>query len=84
MNSQEDKAIATCGAARPESGRGVCLQCLIEQQAARSPDGVAVRFAGQCLSYDQLNRRANRLAHYLRELGIGPDCLVGVRMERSI
>ncbi|UVM52811.1 amino acid adenylation domain-containing protein [Pseudomonas sp. B21-015] len=61
-----------------------CLQQLIEQQVERSPDAVAVRFGDQSLSFCQLNRRANRLARYLRELGIGPDSLVGVQMERSL
>ncbi|MDI2590409.1 amino acid adenylation domain-containing protein [Pseudomonas sp. 681] len=61
-----------------------CLQQLIEQQVERSPDALAVRFDDQRLSFCQLNRRANRLAHYLRELGIGPDSLVGVQMERSL
>ncbi|WP_404941319.1 amino acid adenylation domain-containing protein [Pseudomonas danubii] len=61
-----------------------CLQQLIEQQVQRSPDAVAVCFDDQTLSFCQLNRRANRLAHYLRELGIGPDSLVGVQMERSL
>ncbi|WP_338862076.1 amino acid adenylation domain-containing protein [Mycetohabitans rhizoxinica] len=61
-----------------------CLQQLIEEQVERSPDAVAVRFEGQALSYRELNRQANRLAHYLRELGIGPDSLVGVQMERSV
>ncbi|MFK3789065.1 amino acid adenylation domain-containing protein [Pseudomonas piscis] len=62
----------------------LCLHQLIEQQVLRSPDAVAVAFADQCLSFAQLNARANRLAHYLRELGVGPDSLVGVQMERSL
>ncbi|XLV72127.1 AMP-binding protein [Ralstonia syzygii subsp. celebesensis] len=60
------------------------LHQLIEAQVERSPDAVAVRFEDQVLSYGELNRQANRLAHYLRELGIGPDSLVGVLMERSV
>lgn len=62
----------------------LCLQQLIEQQVERSADAVAVRFGEQTLSFGQLNRQANQLAHYLRELGIGPDSLVGVQMERSL
>ncbi|WP_326491858.1 non-ribosomal peptide synthetase [Pseudomonas sp. AA27] len=60
-----------------------CAQELIEAQAARTPEAVAVTFAGQALSYDQLNRRANRLAHKLREQGVGPDVLVGIAVERG-
>ncbi|MBI6899466.1 amino acid adenylation domain-containing protein [Pseudomonas putida] len=60
-----------------------CAQELIEAQAARMPEAIAVTFAGQSLSYDQLNRRANRLAHKLREQGVGPDVLVGIAVERG-
>ena len=57
---------------------------LIEEQAARTPDAPALVFAQQRLSYAQLNRRANRLAHRLIEAGVGPDVLVGLAVERSI
>lgn len=60
-----------------------CAHELIEAQAARTPDRVALRFEDQTLSYGELNRRANRLAHRLRTLGVGPDRLVGVCLERS-
>ena len=54
-----------------------------EEQAARTPDAVAVRCGAQTLTYGELNARANRLAHYLRGRGIGPDRLVAVCMERT-
>lgn len=54
-----------------------------EEQAARSPGAVAVRCGAQTLTYGELNARANRLAHYLRRRGIGPDRLVAVCMERT-
>ncbi|SDM94588.1 non-ribosomal peptide synthetase [Pseudomonas azotoformans] len=57
---------------------------LIEEQVARTPDAAALVFAGQRLSYIELNRRANRLAHRLMEAGVGPDVLVGLAVERSI
>ncbi|WP_208652677.1 non-ribosomal peptide synthetase [Herbaspirillum rubrisubalbicans] len=56
-----------------------CLHTLIEAQAAHRPHAMAV----DQLSYDQLNRRANRLAHRLIQLGAGPERLVGVAMERG-
>jgi len=60
------------------------LHQLIEQQVARAPQLEALRFDGQSLSYAELDRRANQCAHYLRELGVGPDTIVGVFMERSL
>jgi amino acid adenylation domain-containing protein len=57
---------------------------LIEEQARRGPDSVAVAFEGGQLTYGELNRRSNQMAHYLRELGVGPEVLVGLLMERSI
>ncbi|MBB3105480.1 amino acid adenylation domain-containing protein, partial [Azomonas macrocytogenes] len=61
-----------------------CIHQLIEAQAARTPDATAVVFGEQHLSYDQLNRQANRLAHKLREQGVSPDILVGIAVERSL
>jgi amino acid adenylation domain-containing protein len=61
-----------------------CAHQLFEQQAARTPNAAAVIFADQQLTYAELNARANRLAHYLRGLGVGPDTLVGISVERSL
>jgi len=60
------------------------LHQLFEAQAARTPEREAVVFEGVSLSYTELNTRANRLAHYLRDQGVGPDTLVGLCMERSL
>nr|WP_232106364.1 non-ribosomal peptide synthetase [Pseudomonas mendocina] len=62
----------------------LCIHQLIEAQVAQSPEATALVFCGQALSYGELNRRANRLAHKLRELGIGPDVLVGIAVERGL
>ena len=61
-----------------------CIHQMIEAQAARVPDAVALSFAGESLTYAALNRRANQLAHKLREQGVGPDVLVGLSVERGL
>ncbi|MDZ5604326.1 amino acid adenylation domain-containing protein [Pseudomonas sp. RP23018S] len=60
-----------------------CLHLLIERQAARRPEAIALTCNGEHLSYDQLNRRANRLAHHLIAQGVGAERLVGLACERS-
>lgn len=59
------------------------VTALFEAQVAHSPENPALVFEGQSITYGELNRRANRLAHYLREFGVGPEDLVGICMERS-
>ncbi|WP_292804315.1 non-ribosomal peptide synthetase [Nostoc sp. NMS7] len=61
-----------------------CIHQLFEKQVERTPDTVAVVFEDQQLTYQQLNTRANQLAHYLRSLGVGADVLVGLCVERSL
>ncbi|MEA2540847.1 MAG: hypothetical protein QOH35_2213, partial [Acidobacteriaceae bacterium] len=60
-----------------------CVHELFEEQVAKTPDAVAVVFKDQELSYAELNRQANRLAHYLRELGVKPDDRVAICVERG-
>ena len=61
-----------------------CLHQLFEFQVERTPDAVAVIFEDELLTYQELNARANRLGHYLRALGVGPEVRVGICMERSL
>ncbi|HEY2989840.1 MAG TPA: AMP-binding protein, partial [Candidatus Binatia bacterium] len=60
-----------------------CLHELFEEQAERTPDLPALVFEGERLSYRELNRRANQLAHYMLKLGVGCEALVGLYMERG-
>jgi len=60
------------------------LHAFFEEQAARTPAAPAVLFEDEALDYATLDREANRLAHHLRSLGIGPDSVVGLCMERSL
>nr|WP_234410496.1 non-ribosomal peptide synthetase [Caldalkalibacillus mannanilyticus] len=62
----------------------VTFHALFEEQVLRTPDQVAVRLGEQCLSYKELNERANQLARALREYCIQPNEMVGIMMERSL
>ncbi|PTL76953.1 non-ribosomal peptide synthetase, partial [Vitiosangium sp. GDMCC 1.1324] len=64
--------------------RGPALHQLFEAQVARTPDALAASFEDLHLTYRQLDSRANQLAWRLRSLGVGPDCLVGLCVERSM
>ncbi|HZM98583.1 MAG TPA: amino acid adenylation domain-containing protein, partial [Pyrinomonadaceae bacterium] len=61
-----------------------CVHELFEQQVERTPDDVALTFESQSLTYAELNRRANQLAHYLRRLGAQPETKVGICLDRSL
>src|ERR1035437_2920847 len=56
----------------------------IEDQVARTPDAPALTIGTEQISYGELNSRANRLAHFLREQGVGAESLVGVYLDRSL
>ncbi|QLE41851.1 amino acid adenylation domain-containing protein [Nostoc sp. C052] len=61
-----------------------CIHQLFEEQVQLTPNAVAVVYKNQQLTYNELNYRANQLAHYLRSLGVKPDALVGLCVERSL
>src|SRR5829696_1421980 len=64
--------------------RDLCLHEIFEAQVERTPDRIAAVHTGEELTYRELNARANKLARYLRKLGVGPESCVGVLMERSL
>ncbi|HRY70517.1 MAG TPA: amino acid adenylation domain-containing protein, partial [Phycisphaerae bacterium] len=61
----------------------ICIHELFEERSAGAPDAVAVVYKDQSMTYAELNRRANQLAHYLRGLGVGHETLVGICAGRS-
>jgi amino acid adenylation domain-containing protein len=67
-----------------EYERDKCYAERFEEQVRRTPDGVAVVFEDRELSYGELNRRANQVAHRLRGMGVGAEVRVGVCLERSL
>jgi len=64
--------------------RDKCVHELFEEQAERTPNSIAIAYQEQALTYGELNRRANRLAHYLRDLGVRPDERVAICAERGL
>ena len=61
-----------------------CFHQLFEQQVEQTPDAIALVFEDEQLTYRELNHRSNQLAHHLQKLGIEPDVLVGICLERSV
>ncbi len=61
-----------------------CVHQLFEEQAEKTPNKIAVVFEDQQLTYAELNCKANQLAHYLQKLGVKPEFVVGLCMERSL
>ncbi|MFD3581564.1 amino acid adenylation domain-containing protein [Streptomyces sp. NPDC058683] len=87
-------ALSAAGATPPSAGTAPqpdpqerepvrCAHQLFERQAARAPERTALTFEDRSLSYGALNTRANRLARRLRELGVGPETLVGICLDRG-
>jgi amino acid adenylation domain-containing protein len=64
--------------------RAACVHELVEAQVARTPQAVAVSRAGETLTYAALDGQANQLAHVLQTLGVGPEVLVGICLDRSV
>ncbi|MEH1098250.1 amino acid adenylation domain-containing protein [Micromonospora sp. CPCC 205561] len=77
------RAVLALGAGGPLPVPDATLPGLVARQVAATPDADAVVFGDDVLSYAELDRRTNRLAHHLRELGVGPGALVGVHLNRS-
>jgi Condensation domain/AMP-binding enzyme len=69
---------------RREYPDDTCIHHLFERQAAITPDAIAIEFADLQLTYRELNNRSNQLAHHLQNLGVKPDVLVGIYIERSL
>ena len=64
--------------------RWACVHEMFEDHARRTPNAVAVEVEDEKVSYGELNRQANRLAHYLQDCGVKPDVRVALCLERSV
>lgn len=83
-DAERRQLLVTWNATTTEYPRESCIHQLFEAQVARTPDAVAVVFEDSQLTYRQLNERANQLARYLVRIGVGPNVLVGICVERSL
>jgi amino acid adenylation domain-containing protein len=83
LGDSEKKLLSSWNQTGAEFPREKCIHELVEAQAALTPGAVAVQQERTSLTYEELNARANRLAHYLRKQGVGPEVRVGVYMHGS-
>ncbi|HEY6351462.1 MAG TPA: amino acid adenylation domain-containing protein [Candidatus Angelobacter sp.] len=84
LSEQETKQLARWNQTRRDYPREKTIAELFEEQAERHEEEMAAVFGTEQLKYAELNRRSNQLGHYLRKLGVGPETLVGISMERSL
>ncbi|KAG0202875.1 hypothetical protein BGX31_003507, partial [Mortierella sp. GBA43] len=82
--AEREQLLETWNATDKEYPEHLCIHHLFEKQAERTPEATALVFMDQSLTYRQLNERSNRLAHHLIGLGVRPDTLVAICVDRSI
>ena len=80
---ERERMLVECNRTARAYPRESGIHELFEEQARRTPEAVAVEFEDGRMSYGELNACANRLAHYLRDAGVGPEVPVGLLMDRS-
>ncbi|MBW8003365.1 MAG: amino acid adenylation domain-containing protein [Planctomycetes bacterium] len=82
--AERDKLIFQCNDSAAAYPEDMCVQQLFEAQVERTPENVAVVYKDQNLKYAELNQRANMLAHHLVDMGVKPETLVGIFVNRSL
>ncbi|HAX77734.1 MAG TPA: hypothetical protein DCY88_18325 [Cyanobacteria bacterium UBA11372] len=81
---ERDQILTEWNQTEADYPKNKCIHQLFEEQVEKTPDAVAVVFEQQQLTYRELNCRANQLAQYLQKLGVKPEVLVGICVERSL
>ncbi|WP_164557810.1 amino acid adenylation domain-containing protein [Massilia atriviolacea] len=81
--AQRQRVLAGFNATARDYPQDVCVHQLVERQAHGAPDAIAIESGAGALRYGELNARANRLAHHLRTLGVGPEATVALYLERG-
>lgn len=83
-NAEQEQLLVEWNTTRVEYPHDQCVQTLFERSVEQHPESIALVQADTQLSYGELDRRANQLAHYLQRQGIGPEIRVGVCLQRSL
>jgi non-ribosomal peptide synthetase component F len=83
-NAEKHQLLVEWNDTKRDYPKDKCIHELFESQVEKTPDAVAVVFEDEELTYRELNAKANQLAHYLIKLGVGPESLVGICVERSL
>jgi aspartate racemase len=84
LTAAEKRQLAHWNQTDTEFPRDLCMHELVEAQAARTPNAIAVEHADQRLTYRELDQRANQLAHFLRRHGVERESRVGICLRRSL
>jgi amino acid adenylation domain-containing protein len=84
LTEAEQRQLLAWNHTTTDFSRNKTLVSLFEEQVAKTPETIAVVFEGQSVTYQALNKKANQLAHYLRFLGVKPEKLVGIFLERCL
>ena len=82
--TERRRVLVEWNATEQDYSKESCVHELIEAQAERNPDAIALIHDDLSLTYGELNTQANRFAHHLREIGVGPDARVAICVERGI
>ena len=82
--AEKHRLLVECNDTKTDYPNNKCIHEHFEAQVEKTPDAIAVVFEDQRLTFRELNNRANQLAHYLNKLGVGPEVLVGICVERSL
>jgi glutamate-1-semialdehyde aminotransferase len=80
---ERERTLLEWNATETEFPRDLCLHQLVSQQARRAPDAPALLWGGETMTYGEVERRANQLAHYLRGRGVGPESRVALCLGRT-
>ena len=82
--SERQKLLVDWNSNTKQFDRSATIHSLFSAQAVRTPDATAIAFENESMSYGELDKRTNQLAHHLQELGIGPESRVGIFMDRGL